>query len=303
MVVATRDRGRRLALLLDALAVQTIDDFEVVVVDDGSRDATPQLLADRAAQGTLDLRTLRFAESRGPAAARNAGWRAGGAPFVAFTDDDCRPAPDWLERALEVLAAHPRAVVQGRVEMDPEQIGALDPFAHHFVVHDEHQGFPTANILYPRALLEELDGFDESFSRAAGEDTDLGWRAVEAGAEVVFARDALVYHGIVRVGAIHRLRGTARWSDTVRNYQRHPGMKKVKGVFWRYNHYELCKFLVALLLPRWLGPVRLYLAAPYVRYLTDRRTGPLLAPYLLALDLGEVLAIVRGAIRHRVLVL
>ncbi|MEA2496052.1 MAG: hypothetical protein QOJ29_3963, partial [Thermoleophilaceae bacterium] len=137
----------------------------------------------------------------------------------------------------------------------------------------------------------------------AGEDTDLGWRAVEAGAEVHFATDALIYHAIVPVGPLARLRGTARWTDTVRNYRTHPQMPKVKGVFWRYNHWELFRFLVALALPRRLGPVRLFLAAPYVKHLTDRRTGPLLAPYLLALDAAEVLAIVRGAIRYRVFVL
>jgi glycosyltransferase involved in cell wall biosynthesis len=303
VIAATRDRGRRLSLLLDALRAQTVQDFEVVIVDDGSKDATPQLLADAAAAGDLRLSVIRQEQSRGPAVARNAGWRAGSAPLVAFTDDDCRPAPDWLEAGLRAFEEHPDAVLQGRVEMDPEQLHLLNPFTHYFVVHDEHQGFPTANIFYPRGLLERLDGFDESFGRAAGEDTDLGWRATEAGAGVVFARDALVYHGIVPVGAIHRLKGTARWADTVQNYNRHPGMKKVKGIFWRYNHYELFKFLVALVLPRWLGPLRLYLAAPYVRYLTDRSTGPLLAPYLLALDLAEVLAILRGAIRHRVLVL
>jgi hypothetical protein len=80
-------------------------------------------------------------------------------------------------------------------------------------------------------------------------------------------------------------------------------MRKVKGLFWRQNHWELFRFLVALALPRRLGMLRLYLAAPYVKHLTDRRTGPLLAPYLLALDLAEVLAVVRGAIRYRVLVL
>lgn len=305
VVVATRDRPGRLALLLGALRVQSLPlgEFEVVVVDDGSGDPTRALLRDAEQAGDLVLRMVRHDSSRGPAAARNAGWRAAGAPVVAFTDDDCRPAPDWLERGLEAAAANPNAVIQGRVEKDPDQLHELNPFAHWLEVHDADQGFPTANIFYPRELLERLGGFDESFARAAGEDTDLGWRAVEAGAGVVFAEDALVYHGIVPVGPIERLRRTARWTDTIVNYRRHPGMKKCKGIFWRHNHWELFRFLVALALPRRLGVIRLYLAAPYVTYLTNRRTGPLVAPYLLALDLAEVLAVVRGAIRYRVLVL
>jgi hypothetical protein len=65
----------------------------------------------------------------------------------------------------------------------------------------------------------------------------------------------------------------------------------------------LFRFLLALVLPRRWGLLRLALAAPYVAYLTNRRTGPLLAPYLLALDLAEVFAVVRGAIRYRTLVI
>jgi glycosyltransferase involved in cell wall biosynthesis len=304
VVVATHDRAYRLSLLLEALRAQTLprEQFEVVIVDDGSRDATPALLRDAAAAGDLDLRALRQEPARGPAAARNVGWRAARAPLVAFTDDDCRPAPQWLEAFL--AAARPDTFVQGRVEKDPDQMDALSPFAHWYEVHHADEGFPTANILYPRDLLERLGGFDESFVLLeAGEDTDLGWRAREAGAEVAFAADALVHHGIVPVGAIARLKGTQRWTSTIRNYRRHPGMRKHKKIFWRHNHYELFRFLVALALPRRFGPLRLFLAAPYVKHLTDRRTGPLLAPYLLAHDLLETAAIVRGGIRYRVFVL
>ena len=305
VVVATHDRAHRLGLLLDALRAQTLppEQFEVVVVDDGSADATPAVLADAERAGDLDLRVLRREPAGGPARARNLGWRAARAPLVAFTDDDCRPTPTWLEEYLRAAEAAPGVVLQGMVLKDPEQLDALNPFAHTYEVHGYDQGFATANMLYPRDLLEQLGGFDESFLQAAGEDTDLGWRALEAGAQIAFCEDALVHHGIVPVGAVARLRSASRWTSTVRLYRRHPGLSKVKGVFWRHNHWELFRFLVALALPRRLGPVRLYLAAPYVKHLTDRRTGPLLAPYLLALDLAEVLAIVRGAVRYRVFVL
>ena len=305
VVVPTHNRVYRLSLLLEALRAQTLplDAFEVIVVDDGSADDTPRLLADAERAGDLDLRVLRREPSGGPAKARNLGWHAARAPLVAFTDDDCRPTPGWLEAFLAAAEAEPGVVLQGKVLKDPEQMDALNPFAHTYEVHCYDTGFATANMLYPRALLERLGGFDESFPRAAGEDTDLGWRALGAGARIAFCEEALVHHGIVPVGAIPRLRQAGRWSETVRLYRLHPQMTKVKGVFWRHNHWVLFRFLVALALPRWLGPVRLYLAAPYVKHLTDRRTGPLLAPYLLAVDLAEVAAIGRGAIRYRVLVL
>jgi glycosyltransferase involved in cell wall biosynthesis len=308
VVVATRDRARRLDALLSSLRSQTLpaDDFEVIVVDDGSRDATQEVLARHASAGGLHLSSVRHAESQGAAAARNAGWRRARAPLIAFTDDDCTAAPNWLEAGLRVFAEHPRGVIQGRVEINPDELDRLDPFAHFMVQHGIDAGFPTANIFYPRELVEELDGFDAvTFPTVGGEDTDLAWRAFELGASSVWAPDALVYHGVTRVGAIRRLRVAARWTPTVQVYKRHPEMRRelVHGLFWRENHWHFTRFVVALALPRRLGALRLVLAAPYVSYLVERRTGPLLAPYLIALDAVEVWAIVRGAIRYRTLVI
>ena len=95
VVVATHNRAYRLSLLLHALRAQTLprQEFEVVVVDDGSTDSTPLLLADAERSGDLDLRVLRREPAAGPATARNMGWRIARAPIIAFTDDDCRPSP------------------------------------------------------------------------------------------------------------------------------------------------------------------------------------------------------------------
>ncbi|MEA2495152.1 MAG: hypothetical protein QOJ29_3063, partial [Thermoleophilaceae bacterium] len=92
VVVATRDRADSLAALLSALAEQTLprEDFEVIVIDDGSTDHTARVLAEAEARGTLQLRIARD-EGRGPGAARNRGWREARGEIVAFTDDDCRP--------------------------------------------------------------------------------------------------------------------------------------------------------------------------------------------------------------------
>jgi GT2 family glycosyltransferase len=167
-------------------------------------------------------------------------------------------------------------------------------------------GFPTANIFYPRELLEELGGFDaETFPTVGGEDTDLAWRAFKLGADPVWAPDALIMHGVTRVGVIRRLRVAARWTPTVQVYKLHPELRDelLHGVFWRDNHWHFTRFVLALILPRRLGPARLMLAAPYVTHLVERRSGPLLAPYLIALDAVEVAAIVRGAVRYRTLVI
>src|SRR5215211_2572399 len=117
VVIATRLRETRLAFALDALAEQTLDHdrFEVIVVrpSDGSDGA----LAD--VPPGLHVRYV-TSPVVGAAAQRNLGWRATEAPLVAFTDDDCRPAPDWLERLLAADGGS-ATMLQGRTEPDPDE--------------------------------------------------------------------------------------------------------------------------------------------------------------------------------------
>ena len=98
VVVCTYRRAEKLTACLDALARQTIRDrVEVIVVDDGPDDATA------AVASRHDVRLIRHPQNRGLAAARNTGIEAATAPIVAFTDDDCVPADDWLEALARAL--------------------------------------------------------------------------------------------------------------------------------------------------------------------------------------------------------
>src|SRR5205807_3675458 len=99
------NRATKLSRSLEALSRQTVGErAEVIVVDDGSTDTTAQVAR------AYEVKLVRHADNQGLAAARNTGVRASGAPIVAFTDDDCVPARDWLELLLrpyerpEVLA-------------------------------------------------------------------------------------------------------------------------------------------------------------------------------------------------------
>src|SRR5713226_390879 len=89
VVIATRDRSSSLENLFGALERQALEgvEFEVVVVDDGSRDRTSGAVSRFAARKTFPLRYVRLEESQGPAVARNRGWRAARAPIIAFTAD------------------------------------------------------------------------------------------------------------------------------------------------------------------------------------------------------------------------
>jgi glycosyltransferase involved in cell wall biosynthesis len=309
VVLATRDRPERLARAFGALRAQTLPPsrYEIVVVDDGSGEETRDLL-DREQQrpDPPELRVLRQAPARGPATARNRGWRAARAPLVAFTDDDCEPAPGWLEGLLAVAEEHPGAIVQGPTLPIPDELPSFGPFSHTVVTDAPSRGFETANIMYPRELLERLDGFDEqSFPLAFGEDTDLAWRAIEAGAEPQWAPGALVHHAVTQLGPLRKLRHGRRAEAAVLPFARHRGLRQTRhlGIFWNRHHAIFVRALVALVMPRRLWWLRWWLAAPYVAFLVERRSGPLLAPYLIAHDAIEVGSCVRGSLRYRVLVI
>lgn len=310
VVVPTRDRPEMLTRLLDGLRMQGLpsDRFEVIVIDDGSSaSSTQHVLAEESARAELALRSVRNETALGQARARNQGWRGVQAPLVAFTDDDCTPDPEWLSALLLASEAAPGAIVQGRTEPDPLGARPEGPFSRTVRVDALGPQYQTCNILYPRALLERLGGFDERVGQpVAGEDTELAWRAFESGAQAVFAADALVFHAIHELGFIGALREAARWSEAARVFALHPEAREMlsRGVFWNGWHYCLARSAVALALPR---PVRRVLLTHHAMQLAGRAraagAGPWVAPLLLAYDAVETAALARGSVRYRTLVL
>ena len=309
VVLATHNRPERLERQLAALRAQTLPDdrYEIIVVDDASGPETVALLERERSVAGPPLTVLRHEESRGPAAARNAGWETARAPLIAFTDDDCEAPPGWLEAGLRVHRAHPGAFIQGPIDPIPAELPQYGPFSHTVDVKALGPGFETANIFYPRALLERVGGFDAvAYTGPGGEDTDLAWKCIEqAGVQPVWAPDAQMHHAVTYLGPVGKIRLAARWHESMLPFKRYAGLRKHRygGLFWSEVHLWLFRAALAAVLPRRLWPLKVWLAAPYVVRLTARRTGPLLTPYFLVHDLVEVGACVRGSLRYRVLVL
>lgn len=303
VVIPTHNRAHGLARLLDALSRQSLAPagFETIVVDDGSEEPV------RAEAGGLGVRVLRHAQPRGPAAARNSGWRAASADIVAFIDDDCTPAEGWLE-AILAAADRAQAVVQGRVAPLPEDSSRMSPLAHTIEVSGPSPLFVSANVAYPRALLERLGGFDERFKRACGEDAELGARAQKAGAVTRFAGDALVYHEVRELSLAEHLRHTTKWVDAVHAVALHPELRGLltARVFWKPTHPWLLGAAAGLLFrqPR-LAALAL---APYLVHYRAVYEGDLpglarALPRHLVIDSAEVATALAGSIRHRTLML
>ena len=196
VIVPARDASATLPRTLAALAEQDLDQpYEVVVVDDGSADATAALAA--AAPGPV---TVVEESGRGPGPARNSGVAAASGEVLAFTDADCYPAPDWLRRGLEAIDG--ADLVQGRVIADPGS--AHGPFDRSVTVDGERGLYETANLIVRRPLFEELGGFEDWLPARIGkplaEDLWLGWRARRAGARTAYAERALVHHAVFERG-------------------------------------------------------------------------------------------------------
>jgi glycosyltransferase involved in cell wall biosynthesis len=200
VVIASHRGPERVGACLEGLAAQDYprDRFEVVVVDDGS----PVPLAPRVEEFATELRVnAHRQDNAGPAAARNAGaWRATG-ELVAFTDDDCLPASDWVRRLVEALFAQPGALAGGTVR----NLLHHDPYAeatHGLVAFlDERYGddsarrfFTSSNIAVSRAEFLAVGGFDETFPVPGGEDRELCERWSAEGRPLARAPHAVVWH-------------------------------------------------------------------------------------------------------------
>jgi glycosyltransferase involved in cell wall biosynthesis len=298
VVVCTRNRAARLPALLGRLAAQGTDGLEVVVVDDASDDDTPAVLAAHAAPW---LRTVREPRRVGPSVARDDGWRATTAPLVAFTDDDCEPQDGWLDALRAAHAADPAAVLQGRTTPLERERHLLGPLARTQVVERLGPYYQCCNIAYPRDVLERVGGFDRTYDWG-GEDTDLAWRAIAAGAEMRWVPDAHVQHAVTVATPVAFVRSAGKFSDAMRLVHDHAALRPLvleHGLFWKRSHPLVLLALLGLALAR-RRPVFALLALPYLRDLRARAGGrPQLAPVLAAYDVAETATTIRGGIRHR----
>jgi glycosyltransferase involved in cell wall biosynthesis len=314
--VSTRNRAALLSRLLDALTHQAlaVDDFEVIVVNDGSTDDTATVLGEFEASGRLRLRSFSHETSKGPAAGRNAAWQAASAPYIAFTDDDCVPTSEWLRAGYSQIAASGSSVVVGSVLPNPDQLTHAGPFAHTWTIRKhEIRGFATANIFYRREDLESLGGFDERYKNPACEDTDLGLRAEAAGIAVAYCAEALAWHDVRPDGVLGKIRDQRRWEDLPLVFREHPSARKLmlhRGLFWKKSHAHLLLLMAGLLVLPMSRRAALAAATPWLHSrlcpnCSDYALSTLAQslPGQLAVDLAEIRAMVEGSVRHRSLVL
>lgn len=221
VVVSTFNRSALLRDCLAALAGQDHPSYEVVVVDDGS--GAEHADANAAIAAASGVRLLRQ-ENRGPASARNRGVEAARGDYVAFTDDDCEPAPTWLRRlttGATVTNARGGRTVNGLADdvyADATQL--LIDYLYEYYRARDGRFFTSNNLLMPRRPLLELGGFDETMRHAGGEDRELCGRWLARGWGLDFVEDAVVHHGhaltLARFWRQHFTYGRGAWTYRLR---------------------------------------------------------------------------------------
>lgn len=315
VVIPSHERPTRLRWLLNALEEQTLapERFEVIVAHDCAGETTETLLRDHPLAQAGRLRHLRFTPGTGrPSVMRNAGWRAAHAPRIAFTDDDCRPDPAWLEGLLAAAREAPDAIVQGTTEPDPFE-AAIWQAAHvrSLAITPPDWIAQTCNILYPVTVLERFGGFDEAFPGAAGEDTDLALRARAHGVELKAAEAATVFHAVEAFSLAGMVQRNLRWRHLVRVVRLHPELRGELTLryFWRRQHLTLLLAAAGLIGTRRV-PLLALLAAPYLRGAlrargphTGRLAGTAQIPARVVIDGAEVATMAWGSVTHRTLLL
>jgi GT2 family glycosyltransferase len=310
VAVASHDRPLRLRWLLNALSEQTLprERFEVLVGHDSSDDETERLLEEHPLAEAGILRHRRLPPGTAPPGVnRNAAWRLARAPIIVFTDDDCRPPPDWLERALAAARRHPGAVVQGRTVPDPDEDAMLDaPRRHTQWIDPPIFQAQACNIVYPRELLKVLDGFVEDLY--TGEDTELAMRARKLGTDYVGAPEVLTYHAVVPMSLLREVRALARWQDIPTVVKRHPELREdfPLWIFWQPTHVWLPLALAGALLER-RHPLYALLAFPYLMHgFPFHGPGPrgrlrslIEFPRAVVMDAWEMAVLARGSVKAR----
>jgi glycosyltransferase involved in cell wall biosynthesis len=255
VVVPTFKRPELLSRCLAALSQQDFQPtaYEVIIADDAASDETKQLVESwlsaqmpvnvarvqgyTGVQESLEpnsrpllvspsplFRYIPVIGTHGPAAARNAGWRAAGGEIIAFTDDDCIPDRNWLKAGVSGFA-------DGVVGVWGRTIVPLPDIPTDYELNAARLGlgeFVTANCFYRRDAIAAIGGFDERFTAAWREDSDLFFTLLERGSKFAYVPDAVVVHPIRKAPWGVSLSQQRKSMFNALLYKKHPNLYREK---------------------------------------------------------------------------
>lgn len=199
IIIPTYNRPERLWECLEALTrlAYPSNSFEVIVVDDGSPQSLEKVIDPFSAQ--LNIRLFRQ-ENAGPATARNNGARHARGAYLAFIDDDCQPAPGWLNQMAQQLKRTPDRLLGGKTIncLKHNRFSAASQFIvdivyQHFNPNpDEARFFASNNMVVPTKIFNEIGRFSNGWRTS--EDRELCDRWLWSGYKMCFVEGAVISH-------------------------------------------------------------------------------------------------------------
>jgi len=201
IVIPTHDRVEQLGTCLESLASLNYpkDQFEVVVVDDGSVQSLYDTITPF--DDKLNFKFIQQGQA-GPAAARNRGVSHASNSYIAFTDDDCQPEPNWLSHFADGFRKNPEAILGGytiNALEDNSQAVASQLLIDHIYQYfnrepNDARFFTSNNLAVSRDRFLESGGFDTQFPLAAGEDREICDRWRHQGRQLIYIPSAIILH-------------------------------------------------------------------------------------------------------------
>lgn len=194
IVIPVHNSRKTIAQTIEYCLSQTyrLSDLEIITVDDGSTDDTADIIKKYPVKYI-------YQNNSGPAAARNAGFKAASGEIICFTDSDCIPEKDWVRKMVDKYTSDDVGGVGGSYDITNKE-SLLAECIHEEIVQ-RHRETPietnylgSFNVSYRRRVLEEVGGFNKSFKHASGEDNDLSYKVKKAGYKLIFDKNIKVAH-------------------------------------------------------------------------------------------------------------
>jgi glycosyltransferase involved in cell wall biosynthesis len=216
VVIPAYNAENTIGRCLESLMKQdSTEEYEVIVIDDGSIDSTPKIVSKFSKVKLIKQKNA------GPASARNKGASAAKGEFILFTDADCVPMKNWITEMISPFRENREIVgVKGSYKTLQKEITARfvqleyeDKYT--YMINDDFIDFiDTYSAGFKKSVFLEMNGYDTDFPVACAEDIELSYRLSKKGYKMVFNHDAVVYH-------IH----PAKLTDYLK--------KKYKFAYWR----------------------------------------------------------------------
>jgi glycosyltransferase involved in cell wall biosynthesis len=205
IVIPTYNRPELLEKLVNSILNLDYDkdDFEVIIIDDGSTNNAINLT--QKYQKSFNLRYY-FQKNSGPSSARNTGIDIARGEYICFLDDDCIPPRDWLKK-IHAIITETRA--DGICGISTDRTGNIfsttSQFISNFLLKELNNYYKmpvfvmSNNLIYKREIFNKIDKFNLLFSRPGGEDRELNFRIIEKGYKVTFAKEIIIdhYHNLI----------------------------------------------------------------------------------------------------------